>query len=386
MRRAVIYAVVCVGVLLVGSASGAPKDVWTGVDRVVAVGDVHGDFGQFVTVLRDAGVIDEDDRWIGGETHLVQLGDFLDRGPDSRKIMDVLMRLEREAERAGGRVHVLLGNHEAMNVYGDLRYVSEGEYAAFRDEGSDELRESFYTRFAERNGIPLDTGRLLAVDPGLRARFEAQYPLGYVEHRRAFSASGTYGKWLRELNAIVKINDVLFVHGGIGPKYASMSIGAINKAVRKEMSDDTLDAAAVAESVMGDSEGPLWYRGLMLEPEHILEPHVDATLARHEATRIVVAHTITLLVIAPRFGGKVIGVDVGISSAYRGPAASLEIEDGTPYAVHRGVRFDLDRAAGLGMVDYLQRAAELEPDGSLLKQRMAGFVESLPKPEPVPVP
>ena len=72
--------------------------------------------------------------WSGGATHLVQLGDVPDRAPDTRKILDLLMRLEPQARRAGGYVHALIGNHEAMNVYGDLRYVSEGEIAA-RDAG-----------------------------------------------------------------------------------------------------------------------------------------------------------------------------------------------------------------------------------------------------------
>lgn len=385
MRRVAGVAVPCALALLVHNVSATPADEWTGVDRIVAVGDVHGDLAQLTTVLRDAGVIDDDDRWSGADTHLVQLGDFLDRGADSRKVMDLLMRLEHEAERAGGRVHVLLGNHEAMNVYGDLRYVSEEEYAAFRDDGSDELRERLYQQVAERGAL-LSTagGRLLAVDAGFRERFEAQYPLGYVEYRRAFSESGTYGRWLRQLNAVVKIDDILFLHGGIGPKYATMSITEINDTIRRELADDSLDAAAVAERAVGDPEGPLWYRGLMLEPEHLLEAHVDGLLARHRVQRIVVAHTITLLVIAPRFGGKVVGIDVGMSKVYGGPPASLVIEDGTPYAVHRGVRFALEAAVGNGMVKYLRDAAELEPDGSLLKARVAGFVESLPKPAPVP--
>ena len=103
---------------------------WTGVERVVAVGDVHGDYGGFVEVLRSAGVIDQKLRWTGGKTHLVQTGDVPDRGADSRKAMDLLMNLEKQAAKAGGQVHALIGNHEAMNLYGDLRYTVPGEFAA----------------------------------------------------------------------------------------------------------------------------------------------------------------------------------------------------------------------------------------------------------------
>ena len=114
--------------------------VWTNVERIVAIGDIHGDYDQLAAVLKSAGLIDDQGSWTGGKTHLVQVGDVLDRGPDSRKAMDLLMRIEKEAPEAGGYVHALIGNHEAMNVYGDLRYTSMGEYAAFQDENS-ELRD-----------------------------------------------------------------------------------------------------------------------------------------------------------------------------------------------------------------------------------------------------
>ena len=113
------------------------------VDRVVALSDLHGDHGAFVDTLTAAEVVDSEQRWAAGETHLVIVGDILDRGDDSRDSMDLLMRLEKEAESAGGRVHVLIGNHEAMVLIGDLRYVSAGEYAAFRAEVSDEERQRY---------------------------------------------------------------------------------------------------------------------------------------------------------------------------------------------------------------------------------------------------
>src|SRR6188768_2119025 len=101
-------------------------------ERIVAVGDIHGGYDRFVAVLRAAGVINNRDRWSGGRTVFVQTGDVVDRGPDSRRALDLLRRLERDAERDGGRVYALLGNHEVMRMVGDWRYVSEREYAAFR--------------------------------------------------------------------------------------------------------------------------------------------------------------------------------------------------------------------------------------------------------------
>ena len=114
-----------------GVAAPPIQNVWSGVDRVVAVGDVHGDYEQFTAVLASAGLIDGNGDWVGGRTRLVQTGDVVDRGPDSKAVMDLLMKLEKQAAAAGGGVHCLIGNHEAMDVYGDLRYVSPGEYSSY---------------------------------------------------------------------------------------------------------------------------------------------------------------------------------------------------------------------------------------------------------------
>ena len=121
-------------------SANSPCDIQT-TERVVAVGDVHGAFDNFVAILRAAQVIDNRNRWAGRRTVLVQTGDILDRGPDSRKAIDLLRRLERDAQRAGGRVVSLLGNHEFMRLVSDWRYVSAGEIDAFRNGDSAQLRE-----------------------------------------------------------------------------------------------------------------------------------------------------------------------------------------------------------------------------------------------------
>ena len=114
--------------------------------RIVAIGDLHGDCSAWRDIARGAGLVDANNRWAGGKTILVQTGDMTDRGPNSLKIIRDLQRLQREAARAGGRVVVLVGNHEAMNVTGDLRYVHPGEYAAFVDRDSASRRASALRR------------------------------------------------------------------------------------------------------------------------------------------------------------------------------------------------------------------------------------------------
>src|SRR5512135_829734 len=119
--------------LLVAAAESAfpqtPSDTFENVRRVVAFGDVHGDYPRFVELLRTAALVDAKNAWTGGGTHLVLAGDFVDRGDYSAQVLDLLMALEPQARQAGGQLHALIGNHEAMDLYGDLRYVTKDDFA-----------------------------------------------------------------------------------------------------------------------------------------------------------------------------------------------------------------------------------------------------------------
>ena len=133
--------------VLVGLASAGPaKNPLEHAETVVAIGDVHGDFDDFVAILKQVGLIDEQHHWTGGKTTLIQVGDVLDRGPKPREAMDLLMSLEKEAPQAGGRVVSLLGNHEMMNIMGDLRYVTAGELCQFCRRQFREAAESCLIR------------------------------------------------------------------------------------------------------------------------------------------------------------------------------------------------------------------------------------------------
>jgi len=354
------------GSLLLSPAQNASaQDTFSSVERIVAVGDVHGGFDQFVAVLRDAGVIDGGNRWRGGRTHLVQTGDVLDRGVSSRKVMDLLMRLEREASRAGGRVHALIGNHEVMNVLGDLRYVSAEEYAAFRTSDSESLRERAY-------GVLADPAQ--KNDSAYRDQWYKDHPPGWVEHRQAFSGDGTYGKWIRQHQAVVRINDTLFLHGGIGPKYADLSIEDINRRIRNELNK----LETIQDGLSGDDEGPLWYRGLAQDPEPELGGFVDRLLQSYGVRHIVVGHTIVAPAIVPRLDGKVITIDVGLSAFYGGPPACLLIEGGRFMAVHRGTRVELP--LGGSVRSYLERIAALDPSPSPLLKVLDQLAPRVPEP------
>ncbi len=364
--------------LRAGPALLAAQDTWEGVERVIAIGDVHGDYEQFVAVLRSARLIDSQEGWSGGKTHLVQTGDILDRGPDSRKVMDLLMKLEKEAPRAGGWVHSLIGNHEAMNVYGDNRYVSAEEFASYADRNSRKRLEEHYQRHQKSlrespppEGVP-------KFDEAYRTKWESENPLGYIEHRESFGPSGKYGKWIRSLNAVIKIDETLFLHGGVAPKYTSDSLRKINDRIRNELEDFT----KLQGGIVMDGEGPLWYRGLAQGDEKALEPHVQTVLKKHKVERIVIGHTFTEGAVTPRFGGKVLLIDIGMARLYdtKLRQACLLIKNGKPYALHRGERLELPADSGGDLLRYLKQAAALDPSPSSLEKRIAEAEAALTAP------
>jgi hypothetical protein len=351
------------------------EDTWENVERIVAIGDVHGDYEQLVTLLRQSGLIDEKEDWIGGATHLVQTGDIPDRGPDTRKAMDLLMKLEGQAKKSKGYVHALIGNHEAMNVYGDLRYVHPGEYASFQTPRSQEVRERAYEESVRqiKDGQPRE--QWPDFEGAYRAHWEKEYPLGYFEHRQAFSPSGKYGKWIIDHNVIIKINGILFLHGGIGPNYAASNAREINKQAREAFRDFN----RLKGGVLVDSEGPLWYRGLANNEEAAEMPHLEAVLSSFEAKRIVIGHTPTAGTVIPRFGGRVLLIDVGLAAAYGRRLACLVVEGGEFYSLHRGEKLPLPADSGPGLLEYLKKAAALDPQPSPLLPLITSL-ESKPQP------
>ena len=313
--------------------------------RIVAVADVHGAYDRFVAILRSAGLVDNRQRWSGGRAVFVQTGDVLDRGPDSRRALDLLMRLEREASRAGGRVHALLGNHEVMRVLGDLRYVSTGEYAAFRSTESEELRERYYRAVLAEASARAKPSNQPFDDTAFRSSFLERTPLGWVEMQMAFGPKGEYGRWLRERDTMVKINGVVFLHGGISPSVAAMGCAAVNATVRSELAGPL--TSLNAQTLATREDGPLWYRGLALENELAFDPKMDAILLALDARAIVVGHTPTEDGrLRSRFGGRLVQLDTGMLGGTffpQGRASAVEIVDGQFTAIYEDKREALIR-------------------------------------------
>ncbi len=314
--------------------------------RIVAVGDLHGDFSAWTDIARDAAVEDLGGHWSGGTAILIQLGDITDRGPDSAKIIANLQQLQREAPRAGGKVIVVLGNHEAMNATGDLRYVSAGEYAAFATAQSAALRDRYYA--ANRGRIEAaarDSDRGLS-PAAIHDRFLASTPLGWVEHQKAWAPTGELGRWARSNPAIVKLNGTLFVHGGISAELSKIPLEEVNRKVAAAMAK----ADGGPSSILFDPLGPLWYRGLVARdadaqaaraaagsPAQNPELELKTALSAYGAKRMVVAHTPNLSGILIIDNGLLARIDTGNSRYYGGQLSWLEIagDKMTPHAVRR---------------------------------------------------
>jgi hypothetical protein len=302
--------------------------------RIVAVADIHGAGAAFVQILRRTGLIDDRRHWIGGSAVLVQTGDLLDRGTDIKTALDLLIDLESQAAAAGGRVQVVLGNHEGMNMLGETRDTASELFALFADDKSEGRREqAFQAASRVAAGGPLDKNAWMTA-----------HPPGYLEYREAFGPAGRYGKWLRGKPAVVEIEDTIFMHGGINPAFTTDSLDDINKRAKRELtewdqavkwlashdmalpfsslqevveaanteytrlaararkdgavSEDDAAAAKVLLPVVNigrssllSADGPFWFRGYSTWSDDEGAPQIAALLKRYKAKRFVTGHT-----------------------------------------------------------------------------------------------
>lgn len=389
--------------LLLAPAFAQESWRFTTDSRVVAFADVHGAYDRLVELLQATSVIDADLRWSAGAAHVVSLGDLLDRGAGTRAVLDLLMRLQSEATTAGGRVHVVLGNHELMTLLGDWRYVAPADYESFAADESEADRAAAYAAFAAAAG---------GDSPAARSRFENTYPRGYFARQAAFAPTGRYGAWLRSLPALIVVNDTAYVHGGLPPVMAQHGI-AINERVQATVArylslrdrlaergvlaafdrEGDIEAAAAApadaerdeflalsQAAELGPEGPLWYRGSVYCKPMLEQPILDAALERLGAARVVVGHTPTDDRHARSLhDGKVLTLDTGmLADYYRGRPAALVSEGGEltvryaappeTAALESGrtvayARTDAELRAALerGTIGSVQRGAASEP-------------------------
>lgn len=246
---------------------------YSGVPRVFAISDIHGEYEYMVEILRNGGVVDSTLHWTWGDGHLVIVGDIFDRGDMVTECLWLLYRLEQEAAREGGEVHVLLGNHEQMVINGDDRYIHDK-----------------YLK-------------------GIAAKAR-------VNHRDLYGPNMVLGQWLRSKHTVITINDVLYVHGGLSPLMVDSGLTAamINDAVRRFLGINSVQYRfdETARLIYG-SLGPLWYRGYWEASEGryglATDSVIDRVLDFYGMSSIAVGHTNQDSLMVHR-AGRVFGVDV----------------------------------------------------------------------------
>lgn len=245
----------------------APPTFYPQPEKLFAISDIEGNFDAFQRTLQGNGVIDKKLNWSYGNGHLVLVGDFFDRGHNVTPVLWLVYRLEQQAEEAGGMVHFIIGNHEEMNMRGDVRYVKD---------------------------------RYIKAAKAMKISYQGLY-----------SANTELGRWLRSKNVIEKIGKTIFVHGGLSPEMAQSRIRLedMNKYARQYYGMDKFrleQKGGGATAVFGKT-GPMWYRGYFRG--RLPQKEVDKTLDLYGAKYVVVGHTIVSKV-SSLHEGRVIAIDV----------------------------------------------------------------------------
>jgi hypothetical protein len=394
-----ITLLLCLMVLASLSQAASRYDI-SAPGRVVAFGDVHGAYDDWTALLRELGVVDDQLNWAGGNTHLVSLGDLIDRGPGSRQVVELLIKLSGQARQTGGAVHMVLGNHEVMVMTGDLRYVSKEEFAAFAADESEADRDKLFADYRA-----LNPG---GSDATVRAAFDQDYPPGFAALRQAYSPKGKLGSWLIQQPFVIKVNDKVYMHGGIASLPSGDNLDKLNKKLQVELRTfiNTMEELRVSgvmplhvgyhdrltflnarveefvaanprkradwfeqvqtifeaqEAFVFSEDSPNWYRGTAMCHPLAESYNTERFLKRVGAKQLVMGHTPTRGDVEQRMDGLAIRLDTGmLASVYKGRASALV------------------SGAGQDYVHYLGQAGRAQPvaEQSSLSQKLSGMSDT----------
>ncbi len=248
---------------------------YSGKFKIAAASDIHGQFDLFIKLLKNNEVLDQAGKWNFANGHFVITGDIFDRGPQVIEALWFLYDLEKQAEKAGGKLHLLLGNHEVMVLNGDLRYLHE-KY--------------------NKTALLLDRS-----------------------YESLFSKESVLGDWLRSRPVLIKVNGMLFTHGGFHPKLAKekISLKKINQTFKSSLVEKELEKPreGLANYLHGKN-GPIWYRGYF-EDDGASAKEIKQLLKHFQVSHIIVGHT-TQDSIETRYKGKVIEIDAAMKEGLNG--------------------------------------------------------------------
>jgi len=303
-------------------------------ERLVAIGDLHGDLQITIAALKLAGVVGQNitpqnalsAKWVGGNTVIVQLGDQMDRArPNDWKndciedynevfedegssliIMRLLESLNQQARQFGGKILGALGNHELMNVDHDFRYVSPKEFLEF-------------VPGQQRNKVKTECDR----------------PWGFFHRKEAFKRGGNIAKtYANSRFGILQVGSWIFVHGGLSPELAEKyTIGELNQVTKQWLLNDKSEyIEKTFDKIFRDDDdlSPYWCRIFSEEDNqgNNTEENFDKMLKLlNEKNKgrllpmkgLVIAHTPQYMYnrnLNGTYGNRLWRVDVGMSRAF----------------------------------------------------------------------
>jgi len=305
---------------------------WRNVDRIVVIGDLHGAYENFEMILKQTDLVDDQLQWIGGKAHLVQMGDILDRGDRARDIFDLLIDLEESAKEAGGFVHVLMGNHEEMNLtdtaFDFEDYITPKQFISFLSDRYIKKQERRFGRLKSSKRRKNLSSEMDLTQYWSQVIEKGKNNKNHVGRRSYYrNLNKNYGRWILGHNLVIKINDVIFTHAGITEQYSKMSLEDINKTYRLELDD--VRTAVIYERMphtpiyemnfYNNPEGPLWTRAFVRNDPENFEDDVGRILIDLGANHMVIGHSPVFSYGKDEmslYGGKIWAVDTGISDYY----------------------------------------------------------------------
>lgn len=254
----------------VGIVSQEPVTEFKTAGKIFVVGDMHGEYSRTADMLKNNGIIDKNGNWAWGKGHLVFMGDIFDRGSEVLEALWMIYRLEKQAGKSGGMVHMVLGNHEPMIFNNDLRYVT-GDYYSLCDN----------------------------------------LQLNYSD---LFDSKSLLGFWLRQKPAGIRVNNYVFVHAGFSPEFIRMEVrlDSVNRLVWRYMNGRENPADTELRQFILGGSGVLWYRGLVNEDpswDVIDRESLAECLEFYDCDGLIIGHT-EVDSIKYFFDGRVIDVNI----------------------------------------------------------------------------
>jgi hypothetical protein len=246
------------------------KQSYSNADSIGIISDIHGEFPTYIKLLQASGIIDKTLNWKFGRGHLVVIGDIFDRGDMVTEVLWHLFGLEKQAVKAGGMVHVLLGNHEFLILRKELSYINE--------------------------------------------KYEKAELISNIRYYDQFSDNSVLGKWLRSKPVMITIDNIIFVHAGISAEmiHRNLNVEQVNRIFSENILGKDLKLVNCDEELyfLDEYNGPLWYRGYFADTT-FCESRLDSILDFYGKEHIVVGHTVHKQ-INSLFNTKILGADTGI--------------------------------------------------------------------------